>query len=378
MPKQQRSYAIIGSRGYPSTYGGFETFVRRLAPHLAKRGADVTVYGREARLRPNTEMIDGVRVVHTPGLDRRITSTLSYGLTAVSHATSQQFDAALVLNVANGYWLPLLKRKGVPSVVNVDGIEWERNKWSRLGKAVFMSGARLTARYADNIVVDSRAIGDYWSRRFARSSRFIPYGADVTSARSSERIEALGLSPDSYLLVVARLVPENNVDLFLDALESLDTGVPAVVVGSSVGRSAIEHRLRELQRRRPSLLWLGHVSDQSLLEELWQHCAVYVHGHSVGGTNPALLQALGHGSPTVALGTVYNREVLGDGWPVYRAGEARYLATMLGDLLVDPARRQKLAESGREIIRARYLWSDVLNDYAEALDEAAQQSGSRR
>jgi len=148
------AFAVLGSRGYPSTYGGFETFVRRFAPYLAEQGDRVTVYCRGGRAGERVQ--DGVRCVTTRGLDRTTMSTLSYGLTSARHGRDQDYDAALVLNIANGFFLPTLRRAGVPTAVNVDGIEWQRDKWGRVGKGVFRRGAVLTARHATEIVVDSR------------------------------------------------------------------------------------------------------------------------------------------------------------------------------------------------------------------------------
>lgn len=370
MRGRPQRFAVIGSRGYPSTYGGFETFVRRLAPYLRDQGCDVTVYGRESRFTVRRRDVEGIRVVHTPGIDRPISSTLTYGLTSIAHAVLQRPDAVLVLNVANGYWLPLLRLARIPAVVNVDGIEWERDKWSRTGKAVFHLGARITARLADRIVVDSRAVGDYWAERFGVNSTYIPYGADVEVGIGYERLLELGLTRGTYLLVVARLVPENNVELFLNALRLLPPEVPAVVVGSAAGESPIEGRLRELEKSRKSFLWLGHVADQDLLAQLWAHCALYVHGHSVGGTNPALLQALGMGSATIALDTVYNREVLGDDWPTYTPGDPFALARLMEALIKNEDKRRDLVVRGRAIIATRYRWNDVLRDYLDALDRA--------
>lgn len=352
--------AIIGSRGYPSTYGGFETFVRFLAPYLVRQGDDVTVYCHGPR-KP-AQMVDGVRCVFTGGINRKTASTLTYGLTAVIHARRQRFDAVLVLNVANGFYLPPLKREGVPVVVNVDGIEWERDKWSRLGKAVFRAGATCTARWADELIVDSRAIGAVWEERFGHSSIFIPYGAPIVTRVLPKRVTDIGLPLNAYTLMVARLIPENNIELFLDAVERLPVDVPAVVVGDAVGASSIPQRLRSLATSRPGFRWLGHVKDQELLEQLWVNCGVYFHGHSVGGTNPALLQALGCGSPTLAVDTPFNREVLGADDQLVPA-QAEVLAERLLAILTDDGRRRELAARGRAMIAERYRWEDVCTAY---------------
>lgn len=364
-----RRYAIIGSRGYPSTYGGFETFVRRFAPYLADQGVDVTVYGRDDSRPEPFVTEDGVRVVNTRGHDSKCASTLSYGLTACRHAARERYDAALVLNCANGYFLPLLRSAGVPTAVNVDGLEWERDKWSSLGKKVFRNSAVVTSKYADRLISDAHGIADYWQEHFNSSSTVIPYGGDVLDELPTTKVREQGLEPGTYILVVARLVPENNVDLLLDAVEKLNGRYRTVVVGSAVGDAPIEQRLREMQRTS-NVLWLGHVSDQQLLQQLWQHCGVYVHGHSVGGTNPALLQALGAGSPTVAFDTVFNREVVREACPTYRK-DAGELAQLLVRVMEDDMQRRRLSAAGQEIIRQRYTWEQVCADYLEVLDDLA-------
>lgn len=363
-------FAILGSRGYPSTYGGFETFVRRLAPYLRDAGDDVVVYGRQSGLRTRRTTVDGIEVVTTAGYDKKQFSTLVAGLTSSVDARRRRPDAALVLNCANGPWLPVLRRAGVPTAVNVDGIEWQRDKWSVLGKTVFKAGAAATARWADEIVVDAREIGRIWRETFDVPSTFIPYGADVTHGLGDDGVVELGLPPGDYVLAVARLVPENNVDLLLDALERLPADTPAVVVGSSNYDSEVERRVREVAARRPSFRALGHVRDQTLLAQLWANCGVYFHGHSVGGTNPALLQALGHGSPTVALDTPFNREVLVEDRHLVPADPA-VLATRIEELLADEDLRRDLREHGRSIIEDRYRWDDVCRAYRDVLVELA-------
>lgn len=358
--------AIIGTRGYPSTYGGFETFVRRFAPFAAEQGATVRVYGRGQAADTTHVGAGTIRTLNTPGLDSMRLSTLSYGLTSSLHAASRRRpDVALVMNVANGFWLPILRARGIPTAVNVDGLEWERAKWSRLGRSVFLAGAHLTARAADSLIADSGGIAQYWSTRWNCSPVFIPYGADVPATRSPLPDVVRGLSADKYLLIVARLVPENNVDFLLDALEHLGHAVPTVVVGSGQ-EDALTQRLRRLDQSIPHFNWLGHVSDQSILAALWQNAGLYLHGHSVGGTNPALLQALGHGAPTLALNTVFNAEVVDDPAQLFEL-DAPALADRIAELMKDASSRADLAERGQKVIRSRYNWDDVNRAYLDLL-----------
>lgn len=361
-----RSVAIIGTRGYPSYYGGFETLVRTLAPYLADQGWDVTVYGRDGATKPDDPNLDpSVKSVITKGVESKSFSTLSYGLSSSIHASFKRPDVALVMNVANGYWLPILKARGIPTVVNVDGIEWERAKWGSKAKAVFRTGARLTAKFADRLVVDSRAIGDRWETDYNRDGDFIPYGG--LSPEALAPIE--GFPSGSYALVVARFVPENTIEEFFEAAEEIAKSWHVVIVGSSGYGGHLDQRAEELTKRSPRIHWLGHVSDDRKLFALWQHAGAYFHGHSVGGTNPALVQAMACGTPIVARDTVYNREVLGnDGCFVPPTHEA--ITATMRDVLADPKRQLQLRNAARQRQATEYTWEIVCKRYIESLETA--------
>jgi glycosyltransferase involved in cell wall biosynthesis len=361
---------ILGSRGFPSTYGGYETLVRYLAPYLVQAGHDVTVYCRSRKAFQRTWLCEDVRCIATPGRDTKSLSTLTFGMTASVDATFRRFDAMLILNIANGFWFPLLRATHTPFAVNTDGIEWERGKWSRAGRATFRAGAWMTARSADTLICDSHAIGDIWRDRFNRESTYIPYGAPVLRDVAHDRLAAAGIEDAPYVLVVARLAPENNVELALDALDILGSEAPrAIIVGSANFDSPIETRLRSMESSK-QVTWLGHVDDQELLAQLWANSAVYVHGHSVGGTNPALLQALGAGAPTLALDTPFNAEVLP--YPEHRfPHDARTLADQIRAVITSPALRDAMAHRGQAIIRERYSWDDVCRTYMNTMEELA-------
>ena len=367
MTTSLRRVAIIGCRGFPSTYGGYETLVRYLARDWVARGIDVTVYCRTRRDDWSWET-EGVRCRWTPGRDTTRLSTLSYGLTSQVDAMFRGFDAALVLNIANGLFLPALRLAGVPVAVNTDGLEWQRRRWGPVAKRIFLTGAMATAKFADALIADSMAIAEIWEQRFGVRSTYIPYGAPVLEDVGSDRVLGLGLEPRSYVLVVARLIPENNVELVLDALDRMDPRVPTVIAGSANHATAVEARLRRLDAGG-AVRWLGHVHDQELLEQLWANCGAYVHGHSAGGTNPALLQALGAGAPALALGTRFNREVVERADQLFEP-DAGHLAARIRALLDDRALADDLGARGKRLVAERYSWPDVANRYLAALEAA--------
>lgn len=360
--------AIIGTRGYPSYYGGFETAVRKLAPYLADKGWDVTVYGRKGAIRSDDPARDPrVKSRLTRGMETVSLSTLTYGLTACLDAAWRKPDVALVMNVANGYWLPMLWLRGIPTLVNVDGIEWDRDKWGRLAKLVFRVGAKLTSKFGTRMVYDAQAIALRWNDEFGVAGDFIPYGGDVSPLLPVEN----GLERRKYVLLVARFVPENTVPEFISAAETLAQNYDVVIVGSSGYGGELDARVSELASKNPRVRWLGHVSDDKRLLALWQHAGAYFHGHSVGGTNPALVQAMAVGAPIVARNTVYNREVLNDAG-LFTSPAPEDIVHTITELLGDEEGQERLSRLAIERAAERYSWESVCQRYEVSLLSLAE------
>ncbi|BBY17628.1 glycosyltransferase [Mycolicibacterium litorale] len=357
------SVAVIGTRGYPSYYGGFETAIRKLAPYLADNGWDVTVYGRPGSTRLDDPDKDGrVTTRITKGLESKSLSTLSYGLSSSFDAARHRPDVALVMNVANGFYLPLLRSRGVPSLVNVDGLEWERAKWGPRARQVFRTGARFTAKWASGLVFDARAIESHWNEHFGVEGRFIPYGGDVPPMMRVPE----GLTHRGYVLIVARFVPENSVPEFFQAVPAIAAKYPVVIVGSAGYGGELDATAADLAATNPSVSWLGHVSDDGLLLSLWQHAGVYFHGHSVGGTNPALVQAMAAGAPVLARDTVYNREVLGQNG-VFVKADPDSIATSVLQMMSNARALDTASKANLGRAEKHYAWADICGSYEESL-----------
>ena len=367
-PHRAPTVAVIGTRGYPSFYGGFETLVRHLVPFLAEHGWNVEVYNRE-RASLDGPVPDRVTVLHSSGTDSKSLSTLTHGLSSTVHAAFRRRpDVALVCNPANGLWLPLLRLRRVPSAVNVDGIEWERQKWGPSARLVFRLGARCCATFADHLIFDADAIGRRWGSMFGVTGTVIPYGGTIERPPLPADVD---LPDGRYVLYVARLVPENSVLEFLQAARQLTTDYRVVVVGSSGHSGPVEEAVRTLAEENGRVTWLGHVRDDALLHALWSHAGVYFHGHTVGGTNPALVQAMACGAPTVARDTVFNREVLGSAG-VFTTGDPGSIASAIRELMEDQERREAIRAAGLRRIEDRYTWPLVCGDYERLLRALAR------
>ncbi|MDN4475429.1 glycosyltransferase [Demequina sp. SYSU T00192] len=368
------SVAVIGTRGYPSYYGGFETAVRNLAPHLADQGWDVTVYGRHESTKSSDPTRDPrIRSIDTWGMNTKSLSTLSYGFSSTLHTLRARPDVALVMNCANGYWLPLLRLAKIPTVVNVDGIEWERAKWGRIAKRVFRTGAKLTAKYGTTLVFDAREIASRWGSEFRREGEYIPYGGEFTDLDLP--LEP-GLTHRGYVLMVARFVPENTVSEFLEAAAQIADVADVVIVGSSGFGGMLDARAKDLASSNPRVHWLGHINDDSRLHSLWQHAGVYFHGHSVGGTNPALVQAMALGAPTLARDTPFNREVLGDGG-VFVQPKPTEIAAAAKTLIADGPRLDQMSKRAATRALEHYTWQHVNERYADALSDCGHLESTR-
>lgn len=362
----RRTVAIIGTRGYPSYYGGFETAVRHLAPYLVAQGWNVDVYSRHGAMRTDDPERDPqVTSRVTWGMETKVLSTLSYGLTASLDASRRKPNVALVMNVANGFWIPMLRARGIPTLVNVDGIEWDRAKWGAVAKTMFRAGARLTAQHATRLVFDAHEIGRRWEHDFGRDGIFIPYGGkEIVGNLPIED----GLTHRGYALMVARFVAENTVGEFLEAARTISQKHDVVIVGSSGYKGEYDERVAELTRTNKRVTWLGHINSDERLHALWQHAGAYFHGHSVGGTNPALVQAMASGAPTVARDTVYNREVLGSAG-TYAPPSPTEIAQSVLDLIDSPLRQEKFSQAAQQRARDQYSWGDVCRRYESSLAE---------
>ncbi|HEV3362537.1 MAG TPA: DUF1972 domain-containing protein [Acidimicrobiia bacterium] len=366
---------VFGARGIPSTYSGFETFLTALLPELAVRGHEVTMYCRRGEV-GGSDPYRGVRRVVLPAVPSKQLSTLSHGYVAAARAVRAAHDVLLVVNVANASACALLRLLGGRVVLNTDGQEWIRSKWGRVGRTVFLLSARAARWSADALVSDSIAMRDIYRAKFGAESTVIPYCWTELEPTGCERVTAFGVEPRGYFLVAGRLVPENNIDAIAAAYLRSDLPHPLLVLGSANYRSAVEARLSELAESDDRLVLGGHVDDRSLFAALVSEALAYVHGHSVGGINPSLIEAMGCGARIVALDTPFNREALGDAGD-YFASPRRGLAPALREVASEPAAvGEARRQAARHVARVRFSRRAVADAYERLLARVAH--GNRR
>lgn len=350
--------AFLGIRGVPARYSGFETAAEEVGRRLVDRGHGVTIYCRGRATA--TEHL-GMRLIHLPTLRLKVTDTLVHTAFSMLHLQGRPPDVAVVFNAANAPLLPLARVRDLPVAVHVDGLEWRRAKWGPMGKRYYRAAERLAVGWADALIADAHGIQQYYQDTYGTASTFIPYGAPILADARADLLKPLQLEPRRYHLIVARFEPENHVDVMVRGFARSTSPFPLVVVGSAPYSAAYTAEIRRLADADSRVRLLGGVWDQDLLNALYANAATYLHGHSVGGTNPTLLRAMGAGAPVLAFDVVFNREVLGDTGLFF--GDVDALAGLIdqeeaaGDSCIERGRR------GRARAAELYDWDDVASGY---------------
>ena len=357
--------AILGTRGIPAGYGGFETFAEQLALRLAARGHQITVYAEAQGRAPAADRCyQGVRVREQRRPYWGPASTLAYDCACLWDAR-QGHDLVYMLGYGAAWacWLPRLY--GTPVWINVDGLEWARSKWRLPARLYLRLMEWLATRSATHLIADAQAIAERMRQRYPRGAAcsFIAYGAEPPPQADPGRLIQWGLQPGGYLLLVARPEPENHVLEIIQGCLQHGGELPLVVVGQIDGHTAYQRRLQALAAQSPTRVrLLGGVYDPRSLQSLRLHASGHVHGHSVGGTNPSLLEALACGNWVIAHDNPFNREVARQAADYFRTPE-QLAQALTQRAQASPAQRQARAALARQIITEHYTWEQITERY---------------
>lgn len=350
--------AILGTRGIPANYGGFETFAEELSTRLVARGHDVVVY---CRARHSDRTYRGVRLQYLPTIRHKYLDTIAHTAISTLHLVAHRVEAALYCNGANAVFTLLPRMVCIPVALNVDGIERKRKKWNRLAKAWYLVSEWLATFCPNAVVTDAAAIQDYYRKRYGKPTHFIPYGADTGKVASTAVLDQLGLEPGRYFLYVSRMEPENHPLEVRQAFESVKTDVKLALVGDAPYAQDYIRQVRETSD--PRVVMPGAIYGQGY-RELGSHCFAYIHATEVGGTHPALIEAMGRGALVLYRNTPENAEVArGAGLPFEDD-----LAHQIERALAMPeSDREALRHRAIEIVREHYSWDAVTKAYEDLL-----------
>lgn len=361
--------ALLGTRGIPARYGGFETFAEEISARLVERGHQVTVYCRAPH---QDSAYRGVRLVYIPPVRHKYLETVAHTFASTLHLLRRrdEFDVALYCNGANAIFTALPRMAGVPSAINVDGLERKRRKWNAAARAWYLMSEALSTFCPTEIVTDAENIQAYYRTRYGADSTFIPYGAPMGPVQPGPALAALGLQPRRYLLYVTRFEPENNPLMVRRAFETLTTGMKLALIGDAPYAADYISQVRDTQD--PRVVLPGAIYGDGY-HELQANSFAYVHATEVGGTHPALIEAMGRGALVLYLKTRENEEVAG-GAGIPFSSEQDLAAAMRRVIEMPEQQCEALRQAAVERVRNRYSWDAVTTAYENLFSRLAAQA----
>lgn len=363
---RQLRVALLGTRGIPANYGGFETFAEEISTRLVARGHKVTVYCRHPFFRRKALQTPyrGVDLVSAPTIMQKYLETPLHALTSFLDLWRRKFDVVLLCNAANSPFAWIVRLRGLPLCINVDGIERRRTKWNSLGKLWYRLGERSSVWFASQIVADAEVIAQYYREKFARDSVVIAYGAEPTFLPAGPVLARFNLQSRKYLLYVSRLEPENNALGTIEAYVRSGVSLPLVVVGDAPYADEYKARLR--QAANANVIFTGFQFGDAY-KELRSHCYAYVQATEVGGTHPALVEAMAYGNCILANQTPEHEEVLGGAGLYYPFNDFEDLAQLIAKVVTDPQLVSRCSELARSRASERYSWDRITDQYERLL-----------
>jgi len=360
--------AILGTRGVPASYGGFETFAEQLSTRLAARGHDVTVYCRSHYVSPRQLEYRGVRLKVLPTLQHKYTDTVVHTFLSALHAAPRRFDAALICNAANAPFATIMRLAGTPVALNVDGLEHKRRKWNWLARRYYLLAERLSTILPNETVTDARVIQDYYMAYYKHPTTMIAYGAEVERIPDRMAVRQWGVEPNRYVLYVSRLEPENNARLVIEAFKRVRTSHRLVIVGDAPYAHDYIEGLRASASRDRRIIFTSFVFGDAY-RALQQNAYCYIHATEVGGTHPALLEAMGYGNCVLTLATPENLEAVGDAAIPYR--DEKELEEKLQRVLRDGSLVNSYRQRAQKRIREHYDWEHIVDRYENLFAQMA-------
>ena len=361
----QPTVRILGTHGIPASYGGFETAVENVSLHLRDHGWRVIVYCQELGVGPIREDVwHGVERVIVPVERDGWLGTATFDWITIRHA-SRHRDVCLTLGYNTANFNILQKILGIPNVINMDGIEWSRAKWGILQKTILYINERIACMIGDHLIADHPRINEYLeSKAPARKISTITYGAHAITQAPLKPVLDRGLTPGGYLTMICRPVPENSILELVQAFSAKTRGYELVIFGDYVPDTDHYHRA-VMDAASDEVRFVGAIYEPSQVAALRLHSVVYLHGHTVGGTNPSLVEALAVGNPVVAHDNPYNRWVAGEGALYFDNVESA--SSCITELLDSVELRKELSAASRARHAAEFTWEHIATQYESVL-----------
>jgi len=365
--KKPLRIALLGSRGIPATYSGFETFYEQLAVRLAERDHKVTVYNRSHHFNKKENNYKGVKIVTLPSIPSKLLDTLSHTFLSLFHAIFSGNDIFYIVIVGNSPLVLLahLFRKKV--ILNVDGADFNREKWQGFAKKYLIWSEKIAARFADVIIADSGVIKRRYMDLFQRDTLFIPYGANIwpreKEVSNHTVLEKFGLESDNYILFVSRMTPENSADVLMDAYLQSNSRKKLVIVGDAPYVDEYKLKVDAIAKDQPNIIVTGYLFGDDY-RQISAHCSYFVLPAGIDGTRPVLLDQMAFGNCVVVRDTPANMEVIADaGLSFSKDDLINSLADVINTLENDNEKIKNLRELAMERVKTVYSWESVTDQY---------------
>ncbi len=354
----------MGTRGIPASYSGFETCVEQLGSRLVERGHQVTVYARKHHISYEEPTYKGMRLIKLPTISNKYLDTITHSFLSTLHGLRQDYDIVLYFIAGNSLvtWIPRLA--GQKTIINVDGLDWKRAKWPFYAKKYIQFSERMSGPLANAVVTDSRVVQRYYQDVYRIPTTFIAYGAELPSRPPGPTLKQFGLEPREYVLFVGRLVPENCAHHLVEAWEGLDTDMKCVIVGDSAYADQYKSSLQNTND--PRIIFTGYVFGEGYWE-LASNAYAYTLTSGVGGTHPALVEAMAYGNCVIVHNTAENLETIGPAGLSYDgSGGGESLRSVLKSVLDNPEMTASYRDKAAERAHLYYTWGAITDAY-EAL-----------
>ncbi len=363
--KGNKVVRILGTRGIPASHGGFETFAEYLSLYLVKNGWKVIVYCQEeGEGGVYTDSWKGVDRVNIPVKSAGAAGTIIFDWKSTLHAANSK-ELVLTLGYNTAIFCTLLRIKKIPNVINMDGIEWKRQKWGIIAKTWFYLNERAGCWLGNHLVADHPEIKKHLSTRVNPNKiTTIAYGAEKLSGLERGVLNDYGLLPDGYMTLIARPEPENSILEVIEGFSEKSRGCKLVVLGNYEPEKNAYHK-KVIEAASPEVIFLGAIYDKNILNALRFFSLAYIHGHQVGGTNPSLIEAMGASNPVLAHDNKFNRWVLEEGGRFF--SDACSLSTLVTDVIENSALRSDMKKATVKRYNSEFTWENILNKYEDML-----------
>jgi len=357
--------AMMGTRGIPASYSGFETCVEQVGQRLVQRGHHVAVYCRSHHIKYPSSHYKGMQLIKLPTIANKYLDTIVHSWLSSVHALTQKYDVALYFIAGNSpiTWIPRLA--GTKTILNVDGLDWKRAKWPTLAKGYIQFAEYLATKLPNQYITDSQVVQEYYYARFGDVPRVIPYGSEIGIIAPGETLARFGLEARRYILFVGRLVPENCAHHLVEAFRGLDTAFQCVIVGDAPYAESYIASLKATAQGDPRIIFTGYVFGSGY-RELGSNAYVFVETSGVGGTHPALVEAMAFGNCVIVNDAPQNLEVVGEAGFSYSGHRgADSLRELLQHLMREPDQVAEYRDKARDRAAKHYSWETVTNQYEE-------------